>query len=191
MSKTVLFHTIQFSISTQFGSIWPIDRTLSDITTLGQCGPGNDGNEGVLHIPQRSSITGTSSSDCLVSYPGHLLREFSSSAEIQTVCYTGLLNWAKKYQGQSSIYQDSVEQWIIIISCYQHGYPWPSLVTPPYCPLLPAGPQGYILYRHRAVVCRFEQVVLSLHVHVKGSTGVPQLWAHPYFSSSVPHIWFI
>ena len=28
MSKTVLFQTIQFSISTQFSSIWPIDRTL-------------------------------------------------------------------------------------------------------------------------------------------------------------------
>ena len=27
--KTVLFQTIQFSISTQFSSIWPIDRILS------------------------------------------------------------------------------------------------------------------------------------------------------------------
>ena len=29
MSKTVLFQTIRFSISTQFSSIWPIDRALS------------------------------------------------------------------------------------------------------------------------------------------------------------------
>ena len=32
-----------------------------------------DGNEGVLCLPQSSSITGTSPSDCLVSYPGHSL----------------------------------------------------------------------------------------------------------------------
>ena len=36
-------------------------------------GPGSNRNEGVLRIPQSSSITGTSPSDCLVSYPGHSL----------------------------------------------------------------------------------------------------------------------
>ena len=36
-----------------------IDGTLTGATTLGQSGPGSNGNEGVLHIPQ-SSITGTS-----------------------------------------------------------------------------------------------------------------------------------
>ena len=46
---------------------------LSDATTPGQSGPGSDGNEGVLLIPQSSCIAGTSSSDCLVSYPGHLM----------------------------------------------------------------------------------------------------------------------
>ena len=30
---TVLFQTIKFSISTQFSSIWPIDRTISDATS--------------------------------------------------------------------------------------------------------------------------------------------------------------
>ena len=63
MSKTVLFQTIQFSISKQFSSIRPIDRILSGATTQGQSGPRNDGNEEVLRIPQISSITGTSSSD--------------------------------------------------------------------------------------------------------------------------------
>ena len=77
---------------------------------------------------------------------------------------------------------------IIIMSHYQHRYPWPSLITPPYRLLLPAGPQGYFLYRRRAAVCRFKLVVLPLHVYVKGSTGVHHLWARPYFSSSVPHI---
>ena len=50
MSKAVLFQTIQFSISTQFSSIWLIDWTLSGATTPGQSGPGSDGNEGVLQI---------------------------------------------------------------------------------------------------------------------------------------------
>ena len=46
---------------------------LSRATTPGQSGPGSDGNEGVLCVPQSSSITGTSPSDCLVSYTGHSL----------------------------------------------------------------------------------------------------------------------
>ena len=46
----------------------PEIRPLSGATTAGQSGPGSDGNEGVLHIPQSSSTTGTSPSDCLVSY---------------------------------------------------------------------------------------------------------------------------
>ena len=57
MSKTVLLQTIQFSVSTQFSFIWPIDKTLSSAITLGQIGPGSDGNEEVLHIPQISGIT--------------------------------------------------------------------------------------------------------------------------------------
>ena len=38
--------------------ILSIDRTLSDATTPSQSGPGSDGNEGVIHIPQSFSITG-------------------------------------------------------------------------------------------------------------------------------------
>ena len=69
--KTVLFQGIQFGISMHFSSICPIDRTLSGVTSPSQGGPGSDDNEGVLCISQSSSITGTSSPDCLVSYPGH------------------------------------------------------------------------------------------------------------------------
>ena len=70
----------------QFSSIGPIVRSLSGATTLGQSGPGSNGNEGVLRIPQSSSITGTSPSDCLVLYPGHLLGVGSyPSAEMQWV----------------------------------------------------------------------------------------------------------
>ena len=61
MSTAVLFQTTQFSISTQFSSIWPRDRTLICATTLGQSASGRDSNKEVLHIPQSSGNTGTSS----------------------------------------------------------------------------------------------------------------------------------
>ena len=57
---------------------------------------------------------------------------------------------------------------VIILSCHQHGYPWPSLTTSPYHSSLPAGPQGYTPYPHRAALCRFELVTLLLLGHVKG-----------------------
>ena len=53
-------------------SIRPINRTLPGGTTLGQSGPGSNGNEEVLHIPQ-SSKAEASSSDGLVLYSGHFL----------------------------------------------------------------------------------------------------------------------
>ena len=46
---------------------------FSGATTPGQCEPGSDGNKGVLRIRQSFSITGTSPSDCLMSYQGHSL----------------------------------------------------------------------------------------------------------------------
>ena len=70
--------------------IWPIDRTPFFATTLGQSGPGNDGNEGILYIPKSSCITEALPSDCLVSYPGHSLNE---SAEMQSVYSTAPTNW--------------------------------------------------------------------------------------------------
>ena len=44
---------------------------------------------------------------------------------------------------------------IIIMSRPQHGCPGPSLITRLYRPSLLVGLQGHILWRHRAVVCRF------------------------------------
>ena len=49
---------------------------------------------------------------------------------------------------------------IIIMSCRQHGYPWPSLATSPYRSSPPAGLQDYIPYPPIAAVCMFELVVL-------------------------------
>ena len=71
-------------------SIWPI----SGDTTMGQSGPGSDGNEEVLYIPQSSSITGASPSDFLVSYPRHSFGGGSnSSAEMQSVNLTAPVDW--------------------------------------------------------------------------------------------------
>ena len=67
------FQAIQFNINTQFksknisisnSSIWSIDRTQSSTTTPGQSGIWSDGNAGVPHIVQSSSITGNSPADC-------------------------------------------------------------------------------------------------------------------------------
>ena len=101
MSKTVPFQTIQFSISTQFSFIWPIDRTLLGATTPGQSGLGSNGNKEVFCIPQSSRITGASPSDCLVSYPGHSLGESYPSAEIQLVYSIAQVDWARLQRGDS------------------------------------------------------------------------------------------
>ena len=71
--------------------IWLVDKTLSSATTLDQSGPGSDGNEEILHIPQSSSIT-EASSDCLVSYTELALEESYPFAEIQSV-YSTAPNW--------------------------------------------------------------------------------------------------
>ena len=92
-----LFQTIQFMINTQFTSVWPLDRTLSGATTRGLSGPGSDGSEGILRIPQSSSITGTSPSDCLVLYPGHSLGESYPSAEMQSVYSTAPADWTRNF----------------------------------------------------------------------------------------------
>ena len=80
---------------------------------------------------------------------------------------------------------------IIIKSCRQTGYPWPSLATSPYRSLLLAGLQGYIPYPHRAAVCMFELVVLLLLGHMWGSIGVHHWWVRPCFSSSVLRVSFV
>ena len=95
MSKTVLFQTIQFSISTQFSSICSIDKTLSGATTPSPGGAVSDCNK-VLCIPQSYSITGTSPSDYLESYLGHSFEVRSySSAEMQSVYSTAPADWIR------------------------------------------------------------------------------------------------
>ena len=55
-------------------SIWPVGRTLFGATTTGQSGPGSNGNEGVLNVPQ-SSKTRASPLYCLMSYQEYSLGE--------------------------------------------------------------------------------------------------------------------
>ena len=69
-------------------------QAQSGATTLGQSGPVSNGNEGLLCFPQSFCITGTSLSDCLVSYPGHLLWGSYLPAEKQSMYSTTPVNWA-------------------------------------------------------------------------------------------------
>ena len=69
-------------------SIWPIDRTQ------GQSGPGSDGSERVLRIPQIFSITEALPSDSLVSYPGYSWGKSYPSAGMQSVYSTVPADWA-------------------------------------------------------------------------------------------------
>ena len=113
-TKTVPFQTIQFSICTQFKCkikcyfkhislnaqfrpIWSIDRNLSSATSPRQSWPGSDGNEGVLRIPQSSSITETSPSVRLVSYPGHTFGVSYPSAVKQSVYSTARIDLAARH----------------------------------------------------------------------------------------------
>ena len=86
--KTVLFHVIQFNISTQFSSISLIDITLSDATSPGQSGPGSDDNEGVFCIPQSSRIILTSLSDYLATYQDTRLGAFPLCRDTVGVFYS-------------------------------------------------------------------------------------------------------
>ena len=88
-TSVICLHTVKWLNS----SIWAIDGTLTDTTTSGQSGPGSNGNEGVLYIPQRTK-TEPSPSDRLVLHPGHSLKGvLSTSAEMQLVHSTAPANW--------------------------------------------------------------------------------------------------
>ena len=63
----------------------------------GQSGPGSNGNEGVLRIPQSPGTIGTSPSDCLVSYQDtHSGGVSYPSADVQSVYSTAPTNRASK-----------------------------------------------------------------------------------------------
>ena len=90
--------------------------TLSGATTPSQSEPGSDGNEGVLCIPQSSSITGTLPSDCLVSYLGHSLGGGLTLLQTcRSVYSTARADWAISFM---SISFGVKSGWLAIYSCY-------------------------------------------------------------------------
>ena len=185
-------------------SIWPIDRNLSDAITPAMRGPGSNGNGGIHGILQSSSITGASPSDYLVSYLGHLL-EKSYPLQRCSQCILQPQPTGPSYNKVNMcigkvwfvidrlliIWKSDFTDKIIIMSCRQHGYPWPSLATFPYRSSPPAGLLGYILCPHIAAVCKFGLVVLLLLGHMWGSIVVCHLRARPCFSSSVRRVWLV
>ena len=75
---------------------------------LGESGPVSNGNEEVLCIPQSPSISGTTPSDCLVSYLGHSLKGSDPSAEVQSMYSTAPADWAiHRVKCQNSIISDN------------------------------------------------------------------------------------
>ena len=64
--KKVVFQVIQLSTSTHFNSIWPIDRTLSSVTTPDL---GAMAMKWCFAFPKAPTLP----SDCLMSYLGHSL----------------------------------------------------------------------------------------------------------------------
>ena len=71
MNRQKHFYFKLFCLVKQFSLAYVCRLAVSGAITLGQSEPGSNGNEGVFLIPQSPSITGTSLSDSLVSYPGH------------------------------------------------------------------------------------------------------------------------
>ena len=67
MSKTDIFQTIQFSVSTLLSSIWPLDKSLQALPLRARVDLRAMAINDIFRIPQSSSITGVLPSDCLVS----------------------------------------------------------------------------------------------------------------------------
>ena len=63
-------------------STWHIDRMLPGATTPGQRGPGNNGNEWALYIPQSARVR-ASPSAYLMSYPGNSLYWWGGLSPLQ------------------------------------------------------------------------------------------------------------
>ena len=111
-------------------SIWHINSTLSGTTTPGQSGPESNDNEGVLRISQGPGVSGSSPSDCLMSYTGHsLARSSYSFAEMQWVYSTAPAYWVRTF--------------------------WVSFIHDLFTSIRTKGIQTY-LNRNSNTVCRFQ-----------------------------------
>ena len=61
---------------------------------------------------------------------------------------------------------------IIIMSCRQHGYPWPSLATSPYHSSPPAGLQDYILCPHIVYIHTYIHIYIYIYIYMYVCTYV-------------------
>ena len=77
---------------------------------------GSDCNEGILCSSQSSYITGASSWDCLMSYPGHSLRCVCVCV-CMCVCEWGLYSYAE----MQSVYSTAPIDWVT--SSWIHSFP--------------------------------------------------------------------
>ena len=146
-----------------------MDRNLSGATTPRQSSPGGDGNEEVLCIPQSSSITEASSSDCLELYPGQSLGKSYLSAEIQSVYSTTRSEWAKRRESMS------IPTWMIIQQQAKFEYANVKFGMPP---------RSFEIHLAR-MKCRVEIIPTQ---HTKGSsceTQEIQCWETHYSAKSL------
>ena len=89
MTKTVLFQTIQFSISTQFSSVWAIIGPYQLLPHWAKVDLGGMAMKSYSAFFKAPALP----SDCLVSYPGHSLEwGLYSTAEKQSVSSTAPAN---------------------------------------------------------------------------------------------------
>ena len=84
------------SIEKDYIFLFDVDGTLTGTTTLSQSGFGSNGNEVILHTFPKSSRTGASPLDGLVSYPEYSLRKERSYpfADILLTYSTAPTDWA-------------------------------------------------------------------------------------------------
>ena len=96
----------------QFISIETMDMVLSCATIPAQSGPWSNGNEGVLHISQNSSITGTSPSDFFSAIYRTLIGGGYHSTAVQSVYSTVPADWTnhvgKLYQVRTNAMSDFI-----------------------------------------------------------------------------------
>ena len=80
-------------------------------------GPGSNGNKGVLHIPQRTYITETSPSDCLVLYPGHSLegRGFTPLQRSSWCILLAQVTWPKFWEEWNNYQQILVSSFFSLL----------------------------------------------------------------------------
>ena len=105
-----------FAHSLNISCIWPIDRILSGANTLDQRGPGTNGNEGILCIPQNSRAADSPSDSLMVgegSYP---------YAEMQSVYPIAPAKWKEK--GINLSFSHSLHCWLMAVECWSESLRW-------------------------------------------------------------------